>query len=75
MLVLNNGTFRYLEEWYAPRSAVLEFEATVNGLTVNGVDIIRWNEEDRVTHFKVMVRTFKALTALMEEMKKLLDSR
>lgn len=74
MLVLNNGTFRYLEEWYSPRSAVLEFEAVVNGLTVNGVDIVRWNDEDQVTHFKVMVRPFKGLTALMEEMKKLLEA-
>ena len=74
MMVLNNGSFRYVEEWISERSAVLEFEATVGGLLVNGVDIIRWNDEVCVTSFKVMVRPFKGLTALMEQMKKLLEA-
>ncbi len=74
MMVLNNGSFRYVEEWVSARSAVLEFESTVGGLHVNGVDIIRWDDEDRITHFKVMVRPFKGLTALMEQMKKLLEA-
>ena len=72
MMVLNNGTFRYVEEWTSARSAVLEFEATVDGLRVNGVDIIRWNEDGQVTSFKVMVRPFKGLTTLMAAMQKLL---
>jgi hypothetical protein len=73
MLVLNNGTFRYVEEWIADRSAVLEFEATVDGLHLDGVDIIRWNDDGLVTSFKVMVRPYKGLTALMAAMKKLLE--
>jgi hypothetical protein len=73
MVVLNNGSFRYLDEWRAERSAVLEFEAVIDGLRVNGVDIIRWNDEGRVVGFKVMVRPFKGLTALMGAMKKLLE--
>lgn len=73
MLVLNNGSFRYVDEWIGPRSAVLEFEARVDGLEVNGVDIIHWNDDYRVTRFKVMVRPFKGLTALMAAMKKLLE--
>ena len=73
LMVLNNGSFRYVEEWISARSAVLEFEATVDGFQVNGVDIIRWNDEGRVTSFKVMVRPFKGLTALMAAMKKLLE--
>lgn len=74
MMALNNGSFRYVEEWLSARSAVLEFEATVDGLLVNGVDILRWNDEGRVTSFKVMVRPFKGLTALMAAMKKLLEA-
>lgn len=74
LLVLNNGTFRYVEEWIGERSAVLEFVAKVDGLDVNGVDIIHWNADDRVTSFKVMVRPFKGLTALMTQMKKLLEA-
>jgi hypothetical protein len=75
LLVLNNGSFRYVEEWISERSAVLEFEAIVDGLRVNGVDIIRWNDEERVTSFKVMVRPYKGLTALMAAMKKLLEAQ
>lgn len=74
LMVLNNGSFRYVEEWIAARSAVLEFEATVDGFQVNGVDIIRWNDAGHVTSFKVMVRPFKGLTALMAAMKKLLET-
>jgi len=74
MIVLNNGSFRYVDEWISDKSAVLEFEAMVDGFNVNGVDIIRWNEEGRVTSFKVMVRPFKGLTALMAAMKKLLEA-
>jgi hypothetical protein len=72
--VLNNGSFRYTGEWQAPHSAVLEFEARLDELTVNGVDMVRWNDAGRVTHFKVMVRPFKALTALMAAMKTQLEA-
>lgn len=68
MTVLNNGSFRYLDEWIGPASAVLEFEAVVDGLTVNGVDMIRWDETGRITRFKVMVRPLKALHALVARM-------
>lgn len=74
LLVLDNGTFRYVDEWISERSAVLEFEAVVDGLEVNGVDILRWNDHDRVTGFKVMMRPFKGLTAVMAAMRKLLEA-
>lgn len=74
LLVLDNGTFRYVDEWISERSAVLEFEAVVDGLEVNGVDILRWNDDDRVTGFKVMMRPFKGLTAVMAAMRKLLEA-
>ncbi len=72
--VLDNGSFRYTGEWREPRSAVLELEAQLDGLTVNGVDMVRWNDAGQVTHFKVMARPFEALTALMAAMKTVLDS-
>jgi hypothetical protein len=68
MVVLNNESFRYLGEWVGPESAVLEFEAEVDGLTVNGVDMIWWNEAGQITRFKVMVRPLKALNALVARM-------
>ncbi len=68
MVVLNGPSFRYLGEWVGADSAVLEFEAEVDGLTVNGVDMIWWNGDGQITRFKVMVRPLKALNALVARM-------
>lgn len=65
MAVLNNDSFRYVGEWLGEKSAVLEFELTIDDLYVNGVDLIHWNDDGRITHFKVMVRPLKALNAVI----------
>ena len=69
MIVLGTDSFRYLGEWIGETSAVLEFEAEVDGLIVNGVDMIWWDEAGRITRFKVMVRPLKALHAVIERMR------
>jgi hypothetical protein len=61
LAVLNNDSFRYLGEWRAERSAVLEFETVLDGVTVNGVDMIWWSEAGVITRFKVLVRPLKAI--------------
>ena len=66
--VLNTEHFRYGEEWYSDRSAVLEFFSVVDGVTINGVDIISWNDAGLITHFKVMVRPLKAINTLHAKM-------
>lgn len=66
--VLNNDSFAYLNEWTAKDSAVLEFQTVIDGITVNGVDIITWNAEGLITHFKVMVRPLKAINTLHQKM-------
>lgn len=64
--VLGNDSFRYVGEWRGDASAVLEFECTIEGgIAVNGVDIIGWNADGRITEFKVMIRPIKALNAVM----------
>lgn len=63
--VLNNGHFRYVGEWRAERSAVLEFETRLGDIELNGADFIWWNERQQIVRFKVMVRPVKALQALM----------
>jgi hypothetical protein len=68
LAVLNNGAFRYLNEWIGERSAVLEFETVIDGITLNGIDMITWNGEDRITEFKVMVRPLKAINLLHQLM-------
>ena len=72
MQVLGNESFVYLREWYAADSAVLEFEATIEGIRVNGVDIISWNASGKITDFKVMVRPLKAVNKLHEMMGRML---
>jgi hypothetical protein len=71
--VLNNDSFTYLNEWQAERSAVLEFQSTVEGIVVNGVDIISWNDAGLITGFKVMVRPLKAVNKLHEMMGRMLQ--
>jgi uncharacterized protein (TIGR02118 family) len=74
--VLNNGSFRYVGEWLGESSAVLEFETVIEGLQVNGVDIIHWDGAGRITRFKVMVRPIKGLQALIPLMaRELLGNR
>ncbi len=65
--------FRYIEKWYADRSAVLEVVADVNGIHVNGVDMIHWNDDGKITSAKVMLRPIKALQTVIPEMGKLLQ--
>jgi hypothetical protein len=61
-------TLAYRHEWSDASSAVLEFEAELDGLTVHGVDMLRWDDEGRITEFTVLVRPYKALNKLMERM-------
>lgn len=68
MQVLNNDSFVYLNEWYGATSAVLEFQTTCDGVLINGVDLITWNADGAITHFKVMVRPLKAMNKLHELM-------
>jgi hypothetical protein len=71
---LDNGSFRYVNEWYAERSAVLEFATVIDGITIEGVDIIHWNAEDRIVRFKVMVRPLKAINLLHQAMARALEA-
>lgn len=70
--VLNNDSFEYLGEWRAERSAVLEFACVIDGIRINGVDMIWWNEAGLITRFKVMVRPLKAINMLHQKMGEML---
>ena len=63
-------SLRYVGEWYGPSSAVLEFEAELDGMYVHGVDVLRWNDDDRLVSFTVMVRPMRSLTKLVEHMQR-----
>ena len=67
MLVLGPSS-RYVAEWHDDRSAVLEFEADLDGSYVQGVDMLRWNDEDKLVSFTVMVRPLRGLEKLIDLM-------
>lgn len=70
--VLNNEAFHYPNQWFGERSAVLEFATIIDGIAVNGIDMISWDEADRITHFKVMIRPLKAINLVHEKMRETL---
>ena len=62
--VLGRPGFVYRGEWRNDTGAVLEFETVIEGITINGVDLITFDRDGRITHFKVMVRPLKAINLL-----------
>jgi hypothetical protein len=61
-------SLRYVSQWHDSASAVLEFEADLDGTYVQGVDILRWNAEGKLVSFTVMVRPLRGLQKLVELM-------
>ena len=72
--VLGNPGFRYVREITGASDAMLEFETEIDGVLVNGVDIIRWNESGRIVDFKVMLRPLKAINLIQQRMAAMLQS-
>jgi hypothetical protein len=69
---LGNESFRYTKEIVQGTTAVLEFETVVEGITINGVDIITWNSDEQIVEFKVMIRPLKAISLIRQFMGALL---
>ena len=65
--------FRYIKELIQDNHACLEFETEINGIYVNGVDLITWNEDNKITEFKVLVRPLQAVNTLHQMMAEMLD--
>lgn len=72
--LFSDSNFAYVGQWFADRSAVLEFVADIDGIHVNGVDVIHWNDHDEIVEFKVMLRPLKALQAVIPAMAALLQN-
>ena len=70
--VFFNPTFRYVREIVGASDAMLEFETEIDGIRVNGVDIIRWNAENRIVDFKVMIRPLKGMNIIHQKMGEML---
>lgn len=66
--VFVNDSFRYVREVEGRNDAVLEFQVEIDGIAVNGVDMIKWNDAGQIVEFKVMVRPLKAINLIHQKM-------
>ncbi len=73
--VFYNPSFRYVREVVGPRDAVLEFQLDLDGITINGVDMLRWRDDGRIVDFKVMLRPLKAVNLIHQRMAAMLQSK
>ena len=73
LMVLGNSEFAYVREVVGKSDAVLEFTSELNGIHVNGVDMIHWNADGKIDDFKVMIRPLKAVNLLHGLMKQMLE--
>ncbi len=73
-LVLFNSNFRYAREIIGEHDAMLEFETEIDGIKINGVDIISWNDNHQITEFKVMIRPLKAIMLVKDKMAAMLEA-
>jgi len=73
--VFVNPSFRYVRELQGPHDAMLEFQVEIDGISVNGVDMISWNDAGQITSFKVMLRPLKAIQLIHQRMGALLQAK
>ena len=71
--VFGNETFHYVREVVGNGDAVLEFQVEIDGITVNGVDMIKWDSDGRIVDFKVMIRPLKAINLIHQKMMAMLQ--
>ena len=72
--VFGNDSFRYVREVCGSRDAILEFQVTLDGIEVNGVDMLHWDDDGRIDQFKVMLRPLKAVNLIHEKMAAMLQA-
>jgi hypothetical protein len=66
--VFFNESFSYVREIASRHDAVLEFQVEIDGISVNGVDMIKWDDEGKIVEFKVMIRPLKAINLIHQKM-------
>ena len=72
--VFFNESFHYIREVVGERDAVLEFVVEIDGITVNGVDMIQWNDDGKIVDFKVMLRPLKGINVIHQKMAAMLQN-
>jgi hypothetical protein len=72
--VFFNESFTYVRELAGPSDAVLEFQVEIDGIVVNGVDMLKWDDEGRIVEFKVLIRPLKAINLIHQKMAAMLQA-
>jgi hypothetical protein len=72
-MVFGDTGFHYVGEWEGKNSLILEFNAQIDGITIDGIDMITWDDDGLITNFKVMVRPLKAVNMLHQKMGEMLQ--
>jgi len=71
--VLSNDSFKYISENFNTHSAILEFSTTIDGVEINGVDMMTFDDQGLIKEFKVMVRPLQAINKLHQKMGEMLQ--
>ncbi len=66
--VFFNASFRYVRELTGPNDAALEFQVEFDGISVNGIDTLKWNDEGKIVEFKVLIRPLQAINLIHQKM-------
>ncbi len=72
--VLCNESFEYVREIAGPGDAALEFHVVIDGITINGVDMLKWDDEGKIVEFKVLIRPLKAVNLVHQKMAAMLQA-
>jgi hypothetical protein len=70
----SKGIFRYVREVVGDNDVVLEFRTEIDGISINGIDMIHFIDDGKIDDFKVMVRPLKAIQKLHEQMAAMLEN-
>ena len=73
--VFFNNSYRYVREFSGSNDAVLEFETEVDGIVVNGVEMIKWNEHGKIVELKVMLRPLNSINKIHQDIAEKLKAR
>ena len=73
-LSTGSGSFNYTKYILNENHAALEFETIIDGIEINGVDIISCDDEGLITEFKVMIRSRKAIDKIQNQMASMIES-
>ena len=72
--VFNNKSFSYTKEIINENHAALEFKLSIDGIEINGIDLITWNEEGMIIEFKVFIRPLQGVSVIHKMMQQMLEN-